>query len=176
MKSKNVSMRVFFVFVIFELLSACSRPQQPSDTKAEPVRQQQPVLNSNSDTVLKYKEIEADAIINNSKWKPLTGNVNVSVTQDHKKYYAIMLTDGVNNVILTYNGKETTGKVNTGDFFSASVLDATGIPYICSDGYIQFTRFDTIARRMSARFRLKCYKGGTSPMDISSASFNDLSW
>lgn len=176
MKSKNVSMRVFFVFVIFELLSACSRPQQPSDTKAEPVRQQQPVLNSNSDTVLKYKEIEADAIINNSKWKPLTGNVNVSVTQDHKKHYAIMLTDGVNNVILTYSGKETTSRVATGDSFSASVLDATGNPYICSDGYIQFTRFDTVERKISAKFQLNCTKSGSSPLNITKASFNDLSW
>ena len=117
MKSKNVSMRVFFVFVIFELLSACSRPQQPSDTKAEPVRQQQPVLNSNSDTVLKYKEIEADAIINNSKWKPLTGNVNVSVTQDHKSTTQLCSLM-VSIMLFLLITEETTSKVNTGDFFN----------------------------------------------------------
>lgn len=174
MKSMKLFVKMFCCVSILTFLSACSRPQQSSDNKTEPLQQKR--LANNKDTGLKYREIEADAVVNDSKWKPLTGNVNVSVTQDHKKHYAIMLTDGVNNVILTYSGKETTSRVATGDSFSASVLDATGNPYICSDGYIQFTRFDTVERKISAKFQLNCTKSGSSPLNITKASFNDLSW
>ncbi|MBS1763707.1 MAG: hypothetical protein JSS90_01940 [Bacteroidetes bacterium] len=176
MKLKYTKYWVWYITSISIIVMACNRPQMSSDNKMEPVQQKQVTVNTQRDTSVHVKEIDAGAVINNAKWKPATGNVSVSVTQDHKKNYGIMLTDGVNNIVLTYNGKETTGKVKIGDFFHASVLDASGHPYICSDGYIQFTRFDTTERKMSANFNLNCLQQGSSPIQISKAEFNDLTW
>ncbi len=157
---------------------SCAGNQPDSDVKQQVSNNKTDSIAANGDSVQRYVEVNAEALINKTTWKPSTGVVNVSISTDQKKYYAIMLTDGQTNVILTYSGKEKTGRYRTGNDFKASVLNAQSVPYVCNNGYIEFTQFDTINRKMSAHFSLKCMKNETSTdgFNISEASFTDLSW
>lgn len=115
--------------------------------------------------------------LNETNWVSTSFGINI-FNVANKKTYAIFLTNGKQKISVNYSGPEKKGTVSTGEFLQAAILKDSPDPYICEEGFVVFTQFDTLLKTMSGTFTLKCMQKDkkANAINFNDVAFDNLNW